>query len=63
MLAHEPTMQENFAQLAGLVHQLAQAVQVQAKKIAELDQRVEYLEAQRRTDAVGKTYGGFREEC
>jgi K+/H+ antiporter YhaU regulatory subunit KhtT len=61
MCAHksnrEFSMDDETAQLLGLVHQLANGVLVQARKLEELQKRIEQLEYQRQTNAVGRTYG------
>jgi hypothetical protein len=48
--------EDDFAQLAGYVRQLADAMLVQARKIVELQERVQQLEAERITNAYGKNY-------
>jgi hypothetical protein len=50
-------MDDETQQLLGLVHQLANAALVQARKLEELQKRVEQLEYQRTVNAVGTTYG------
>lgn len=49
-------MEEDFRLLATLVRQLADAVLAQARKLEELQRRVQQLEYERTTNAVGKTY-------
>jgi hypothetical protein len=50
-------MDDETQQLLGLVHQLANAALIQARKLEELQKRIEQLEYERRVNAVGTTYG------
>jgi uncharacterized membrane protein (DUF106 family) len=50
-------MDDEIQQLIGLVHQLANAALVQARKLEELQKRIEKLEYERVVNAVGTTYG------
>lgn len=52
-------MDDETQQLIGLVHQLANGALVQARKLEELQKRIEKLEYERRVNAVGATYGGL----
>lgn len=52
-------MDEELQQLLSLVHQLANAALVQARKLEELQKRIEKLEYERVVNAVGTTYGSL----